>query len=110
MRRFALLALMFCALPAMAEEWVAMSGDEIQDALTDRRLAYANAWQEFRASGRTLYNAGEDSWGYWAVQGNQYCSLWPPSDLWACYTMDRQGQKLRFVGQHGDITEAIYAD
>ena len=95
---------------AMAEEWVALTGDEIRGALTDRKLVYANAWQDFRASGRTLYNAGADSWGYWQVRGDQYCSQWPPSDLWACYDMARSGERLRFIGQGGDTTEAAYAE
>lgn len=109
MRRFALiLALM--AGPAAAEDWQPMAGDEIRTALEGRTLHYARAWQAFRSSGRTLYNAGQDSWGYWRVQGHQYCSMWPPSDLWACYTMERQGDALRFVGEGDDITEAVYAD
>ncbi len=111
MRRFALSLLLISTVPAAAEDgWVVMSGEEIQDALTDRKLQYASAWQEFRASGRTLYNAGEDSWGYWAVRDDMYCSLWPPSDLWACYAMSRRGDELRFVGERDDITDAVYAD
>ena len=107
MRRFAFLAFLLCPLSAAAEEpWVALSGDEIRTVLTDRKLAYENAWQEFRSSGRTLYTAGADSWGYWRVEGDQYCSQWPPNDLWACYAMDRSGEVLRFVGQGDDITEA----
>ncbi|MEP4194190.1 MAG: hypothetical protein ABJL99_00985 [Aliishimia sp.] len=110
MRRFALIAALF-AMPAMAQEaWVSLTGPEIQDALTGRTLQYSAAWQDFRASGRTLYNSGADSWGYWAVRGDQYCSMWPPSDLWACYDMERAGNRLRFVGQGDDITEADYAD
>ncbi|WP_300029190.1 hypothetical protein [uncultured Roseobacter sp.] len=95
---------------ALAEGWTPMSGEDIGVALTDRKLQYTSAWQEFRASGRTLYNAGADSWGYWRVQGDQYRSQWPPSDLWACYDMQRSGDRLRFVGQGDDITEAVYAD
>jgi len=92
------------------EAWQPMSGAEIAGALTDRKLEYGTAWQEFRASGRTLYNAGADSWGYWAVRGDQYCSMWPPSDLWACYTMEQRNDLLRFVGAAGDITEGRYAE
>ena len=111
MRRFALFALMICAVPATAQDnWVELSGDEIREALTDRRLQYANAWQEFNASGRTLYNAGEDSWGYWRIQGDQYCSMWPPSDLWACYSFSKDGGVFRFEGVRGDYVEAVYAD
>ena len=106
MRYFALFALLPCA--ALAEEWAPLTGPEIREALEGRKLEYANAWQDFRASGRTLYNAGRDSWGYWRVEDDKYCSQWPPQDLWACYTMDRKGDKLRFVGNGDDITEAHY--
>lgn len=95
---------------ALADGWVVLTGDEIAAALTDRTLAYEAAWQDFRASGRTLYNAGADSWGYWRVEGDKYCSQWPPSDLWACYGMARRGDRLRFIGPGDDITDAIYAD
>jgi hypothetical protein len=107
-----LMALALVATPASSEEgpWAPMSGPEITQALTDRTLQYENAWQDFRPSGRTLYNAGRDSWGYWAVRDDQYCSLWPPSDLWACYTMTQRGDALRFIGEAGDITEATYRD
>ncbi len=111
MRRFALGVLLFSVLPAQAEEaWSPLTGDEIRAALTDRKLQYANAWQEFRASGRTLYNSGQDSWGYWRVEDDKYCSTWPPSDLWACYAMARKGDMLRFIGETDDITDAVYAD
>lgn len=114
MRRFALIsALMIAltALPGMAQEWVAMSGAQIRDALTGRVLAYPDTTQDFLASGRTLYiHKGRESWGYWRVQGDQYCSQWPPNDLWACYDMERRGAVLRFVGAGADITEARYAE
>ncbi len=111
MRRLAFLLLLFCAGSALAEQgWHPLTGEEIRTALTDQRLNYASAWQEFRASGRSLYNAGQDSWGYWRVEGDKYCSLWPPSDIWACYTMARRGEHLRFVGEAGDVSEATYAD
>ena len=93
-----------------AGEWVPMSGAEIAEALTGRTLQYARAWQDFRASGRTLYNAGEDSWGYWQVRDDQYCSMWPPSDLWACYDMAHRGDEIRFIGTGNDITDAVYAN
>lgn len=108
-RRFALMMALLAG-PAAAEDWQVMDGDQIRAALEGQKLQYANAWQDFRSSGRTLYNAGRDSWGYWRVQGDQYCSQWPPSDLWACYAMERSGKRLRFVGERDDITEADYAD
>ena len=99
------------AQAALAEtRWQVLDGPGIRAALEGRKLAYENAWQDFRASGRTLYNAGRDSWGYWRVEDDRYCSMWPPSDLWACYRLERKGARIRFVGDTGDITEAVYAD
>lgn len=114
MRRFALI-LALLGSPLAAGDWVPLTGAEIQTALTDRKLDYPGAssqtTQEFMASGRTLYVfGGRPSWGYWRVEGDQYCSQWPPNDLWACYGMDRKGDALRFVGNGDDITEATYAD
>jgi len=91
------------------EAWTPLNGAQISEALTDRKLTYAAAWQEFRASGRTLYNAGQDSWGYWRVVGDQYCSQWPPSGLWDCYDMAQNGDKLRFIDAQGHATDGVYA-
>ncbi|WP_415403434.1 hypothetical protein [Tateyamaria sp. SN3-11] len=110
MRRFALLFAVL-AQPLVAADWVPLSGEEIAAALTGRMLAYPDTTQDFRASGRTLYvHKGRESWGYWRVEADRYCSQWPPNDLWACYRMDRAGDRLRFVGEGEDITEAVYAD
>ena len=113
MRQTLLAATVMLASPVLAQTptWEPLTGADIAAALTDRTLQYETAWQRFSASGRTLYNAGRDSWGYWQVQGDQYCSLWPPQDLWACYDMERSGDKLRFVGESaGDVTEGVYRD
>lgn len=113
MRRLIYAAAMLLPTVMQAEDapWQAMSGAEITQALMGRTLQYDTAWQDFRASGKTLYNAGRDSWGYWRVEGDQYCSLWPPQDLWACYDMERAGDKLRFIGSSADdVTEAAYRD
>jgi hypothetical protein len=109
MRRFALMMALMAG-PVAADGWHPLSGSEIRAALEGRKVHYARAWQDFRASGRTLYHAGQDSWGYWRIQSDQYCSQWPPSDLWACYGLERQGDRLRFVGEGDDIIEAVYGD
>ncbi len=110
MRRFALI-LSICAPGVALADWVPLTGPEIAEALTGRTLDYENARQDFRASGKTLYTFGErDSWGNWRVQGDQYCSQWPPQDLWACYGLERQGDALRFVGEGDDLTEGVYVD
>lgn len=99
-------ALCLLALPAHAETWVAMTGSQIEAALNDQTLDYKDAWQTFNASGTTLYNAGRDSWGAWRVQGDQYCSEWPPNAGWVCYDMarDLDNDRVKFIGQHGDET------
>lgn len=116
MRRIARATAIFLALmPAMAgaQDWQVLRGQQVRAALEGRKLVHAGgAVQDFRASGRTLYNAGRDSWGNWRVEGDQYCSQWPPSDLWACFDLlvapDAGG--LRFVGASGDVSEGRYSD
>lgn len=115
MRRFALIFGVFMAAgsgsAAQTDGFARLSGAEIRAALDGRALIYdSGAVQDFRASGRTLYHSGQDSWGYWAVRGDQYCSMWPPSDLWACYDMARKGDVIRFIGAVGDVTDGRYRD
>ena len=96
---------------AMADAFEPLTGDQITAALTDRALIYDDgATQDFRLSGRTLYNAGRDSWGYWAVRGDQYCSQWPPGDEWACYDLESDGVVLRFVAEDGSYTDGVYKE
>jgi hypothetical protein len=102
------LVLLVLATPLAAEDWVALSGAEIETALTGKKLQYDGAWQDFRASGRTLYNAGRDSWGYWAIRDDQYCSQWPPQALWDCYDVAAKGDQIRFMGAHNDVTDGVY--
>ncbi len=101
----ALAALVLWARPASAQEWQRLDTEAITSALSDARVTYEGAWQDFRASGRTLYNAGRDSWGRWEARGDRYCSQWPPAAGWACYDVDRAGDLIRFTGDSGDVTE-----
>jgi len=105
-----ILALSFAPVTAQTEQdtWQPMTGPQITAALTGATLQYASATQDFRASGRTQYVSGRPSWGYWQVRGDQYCSMWPPSDLWACYDMARRGDMLRFIGATGDTTDGTF--
>jgi hypothetical protein len=94
---------------AADEAWRALNGAEISAALTARVLQYGDgARQDFFADGRTLY--GEGSWGSWRVQGDEYCSVWPPSDRWTCYSVEVRGLEIRFsdggepvVGKYVDL-------
>ena len=112
-RHAALVLALVCTAPVAADEtaWKPLTGPEIRAALEGRVLAYDAATQDFRASGKTLYTAnGRDSWGNWRIEGARYCSQWPPSDLWACYGIERDGDRLRFVGEGDDIVAGSYAD
>lgn len=105
-----LLRVLACGFASAKDGRRPLSGKEIAQVLRERKLQYRQAWHVYRASGRTRYDAGQDSRGYWAVRGNQYCSVWPPSDVWSCYDMARSGLRLIFTGASGDITDAVYAD
>jgi hypothetical protein len=107
MRRIALFLILLPGLAAAG--WVRLDEGGIDAALSGARLAYDNGvWQEFRASGRTLHNAGRDSWGYWETRGGCYCSQWPPADGWARYDVDLEGSRVRFVGDGYDVTEGRF--
>ncbi|WP_147125394.1 hypothetical protein [Shimia ponticola] len=99
------IALVLAAAPVGAQQFEPLSGAEITAALDDVTLVYdGGAVQTFYASGRTLYDAGQESWGSWRVQGDQYCSEWPPNAGWDCYDMDSDGTVLRFISDRGHIT------
>ena len=90
---------------ARADEFVLLTGDEIEATLDDTTWVYdGGAVQTFYASGRTLYNAGQDSWGSWRDQGDRYCSEWPPNAGWDCYSMDSDGTVVRFISERGHVT------
>lgn len=102
------------ASDAAPGEWRRLMGQQIKLVLTSRTLAYGHSGttQDFKPSGRTLYDAGKPSWGYWRVQGDQYCSQWPPQGLWSCYDLfvSKNGRELKFVGESGDVSVGKYID
>jgi hypothetical protein len=58
--------------------------------------------QIFQKSGVTFYSAGGgQSQGNWHVQGDQYCSTWPPNPSWACFDVARDGNKVTFISKSG---------
>jgi hypothetical protein len=85
-------------------EWVQLEDAGITAALTDIEIVYdTGPTQRFYVSGRTFYDDARPSWGYWRVEGGQYCSQWPPSAAWACYDIYGDGTgAVRFVGSAGD--------
>lgn len=95
------------ALAQEADDWTELDANGITDTLTGITLDYDAAWQDFRASGNTLYNAGENSWGNWRVENDQYCSQWPPRDLWDCYDVARADDQIRFTGVFDDVSIGV---
>lgn len=103
--RFAVILAVLMPGLAMAEDWQVLDGPAIEDVLADARLKYAFAAQHFDANGQTLYTADRPSWGSWAVRGERYCSVWPPSDFWACYDVSVNGDMVRFIADDGSFTD-----
>jgi hypothetical protein len=87
--------------PVRAEDWLVLDA-----ALAARVLRYENgSTQNFVTDGPTLYEAGRrESWGKWWVEGGQYCSAWPPSDVAACYRVEAQGLDVRITGKGGNVS------
>jgi hypothetical protein len=98
--------------PAMgqAEDWRALDGSAIKAALEGRSLNYGDASQNFEVGGLTVYFADEPSTGAWRIEGNQFCSQWPPSDRWTCYDVEAKDGAVRFIGAGGDVTQGTYME
>lgn len=41
------------------------------------------------------------SQGFWRVEGDKYCSQWPPSEHWSCYDMFSNKIGVVFVSSNG---------
>jgi hypothetical protein len=86
-----------------AEPEKKLSGSDIQILLSDRTyVADGGIEQIFQASGQTVYTVkGAVSQGQWRVEGDKYCSVWPPSEHWACYDMTQSGAVITFISSSG---------
>ncbi len=100
--------------PAAAEDWRMLTGPEITQALAARLVVYeTGARQDFMAGGLTTYEKqGSVSSGAWRVEGDRYCSQWPPRDAWACYdvAVSADGLDVRFTGAGTDVSVGRYGD
>lgn len=109
----ATLVLAVLTSPAVADDWQVLTGGAITRALSARAVAYPGGQtQTFHADGRTLYQSDHPQWGQWRVEGDRYCSVWPPSDRWSCYHVEGEarGLDLRFVTGGGTLTQGRYVD
>lgn len=94
-------------------DWEKLGAVKITQVLSARTLAYSSTIsQKFNASGRTLYDTGTPSWGYWRVQGDQYCSQWPPQNNWTCYDLyiSKDGVSIKFAGSGNNVSVGKYID
>lgn len=91
---------------ALAKE-TELTGSEITSVLRDAVLtADGGVSQIFQASGVTFYLQGTaQSQGFWKVDGDAYCSQWPPNESWACYRVLRDRQRIVFVSASGARSE-----
>ena len=83
-----------------------LSGSEVSLLLSDGTLT-ANRdgktiKQIFQKGGMTLYiENGAQSQGLWKIEGDKYCSQWPPNETWSCYAMSRDGSTVIFSSANG---------
>jgi hypothetical protein len=100
-----LLASLLLISSAQASE-TKLSGAEMQVILSDKILYGKDAEQIFQKSGVTFYSTGgNQSQGNWKIDGEKYCSQWPPNEAWACYDMMQEGNKVIFISKDGNRTE-----
>ncbi len=99
-----LLALFILASSALATS-VKLTGPEIGWVLHDTTL-YAGGngeiEQVFQSSGQTVYiEQGHYAQGSWFVEGDQYCSRWPPGVSKSCFDVTRDGDTITFISSGG---------
>jgi hypothetical protein len=97
--------------PAFADA-LKLTGPQIAKALSEKILVSAKAddtsTQLFKANGATFYSSGStQQQGSWRIKGDQYCSLWPPSETPSCYDVYVTAGTVRFVSSSGNSTDWI---
>ena len=104
---------LICALVlagGMAHADAQLDGAAITALLTGHTVEYDDgSAQVFKAGGDTVFDTSKDaggrsSTGRWQVKGDRYCSVWPPSDVWACYDVRQGADSVAFVADDGSAT------
>lgn len=104
--RALLMSILIMPTVLFAQDWTLQDDAGIAAALNDRTVRYdALTLQFFGNGGDTVYTTERSANGRWAARGGQYCSVWPPSDVWTCYDFYRAGDQVRFVG--ADRSESV---
>ena len=98
------------AIAAMAHSAVAgettYSAARIKSALEGavvNGVQKGKAWsQSFSRGGETIYSdARGPSRGLWTIRGDKYCSQWPPSQTWSCWTVTGSKGTITFIPEGG---------
>jgi hypothetical protein len=94
---------MFLAATVATAEEQPLNGAAITAVLADTTLiADGDVQQVFQKGGLTLYTQGVNtSQGFWKVEGDAYCSQWPPNETWSCYEVTQGGDEITFIGKTG---------
>jgi hypothetical protein len=80
-----LAAALLAPLAANAEER-ALTGPQIKELLPRITVKGEATVQHFSPTGETTYtDHGRESRGRWSVEGDLYCSTWPPNEAKSCY-------------------------
>lgn len=111
MRKWVVLAAIWPGV-ALAQDWVRLSDDAaVLKALAGRSVQYDPLTQQrFGALGDTTYVTERAADGRWTARGGQYCSVWPPSDQWACYDLYVDGEHVRFVGADRSVSDGVFIE
>jgi hypothetical protein len=90
-----LLTALLCMVTS-AEAGEAMKGADVEATLNNTTAYYVplgptSARQFFNKNGETIYvdDKGAKTIGAWLVRGDAYCSVWPPSEHYVCYPLEK---------------------
>lgn len=108
--RFAVILIALLPASAWAEDWVRLLNDAaVEQAIAGRTVVYDEyTLQQFGAAGDTQFITERASSGRWAARGGQYCSVWPPSDVWTCYDLQLNGDRIRFIASDRSVSEGVF--
>jgi hypothetical protein len=105
--RAILFALCLLTAPAAAKE-TKLDGTALRDLFNDITLTSKENGrvieQVFQSGGVTFtvdIHTNVQSQGFWRLEGDKYCSQWPPSEHWSCYDVLENDQGVVFVSSNG---------
>ncbi len=106
MRKMTLVLFTLCSCSIAIGAETVLTGPALQELLSERFLVATRDGktieQIFQKSGLTLYTEnGAQSQGFWKVEGNAFCSQWPPNETWSCFEIFQDGKNVTFVSKSG---------